>query len=161
MRSNCICMNIISPRSFLFRFFVPRWTESYVTQVPFVEAIGDLNLKKIGLFSSVLFAALLGACATSPPPAVTPTSTTAAEIMPPPAAPVVQEPTSPTVAAPVAPMTLEEAQKHLNLVGYKTGVPDGKMGPKTRAALRGYQKSKGLKVTGVLDESTIEKLSSQ
>lgn len=51
-----------------------------------------------------------------------------------------------------------DAQKKLNDQGYNTGTPDGKIGPRTRAAIRKYQKDKNLTVTGKLDESTLSHL---
>jgi peptidoglycan hydrolase-like protein with peptidoglycan-binding domain len=53
---------------------------------------------------------------------------------------------------------IQSAQTKLNDEGYKIGTPDGKLGPKTRAAIRKYQQDKNLKVTGKLDESTLSHL---
>jgi peptidoglycan hydrolase-like protein with peptidoglycan-binding domain len=56
------------------------------------------------------------------------------------------------------PDIVRAAQQKLNDEGYKSGTPDGKMGPVTGAAIRKYQQDKGLSVTGTLDESTLSHL---
>jgi peptidoglycan hydrolase-like protein with peptidoglycan-binding domain len=48
---------------------------------------------------------------------------------------------------------VKSAQQALNKHGAQL-VADGKMGPKTRAALKDFQKSNNLKVTGKLDSAT-------
>ena len=53
---------------------------------------------------------------------------------------------------------IKSAQTKLNDDGYKIGTPDGKLGPKTHAAIRKYQQDKNLQVTGQLDESTLSHL---
>jgi peptidoglycan hydrolase-like protein with peptidoglycan-binding domain len=53
---------------------------------------------------------------------------------------------------------IQAAQTKLNDEGYKLGTPDGKLGPRTRAAVRKYQQDKNLQVTGQLDESTLSHL---
>ncbi|MGQ9724108.1 MAG: peptidoglycan-binding protein [Tepidimonas sp.] len=60
---------------------------------------------------------------------------------------------SPQPAAGTA-LTLLEAQRKLNQLGYNVGAPDGKMGNKTRQALRAFQASRGLPQTGQLDAAT-------
>jgi peptidoglycan hydrolase-like protein with peptidoglycan-binding domain len=50
------------------------------------------------------------------------------------------------------------AQQALKDKGHDPGTIDGKMGPHTRAAVSGYQKAEGLKVTGRLDDDTRAKL---
>lgn len=45
-------------------------------------------------------------------------------------------------------------QKELNSIGYSTGGTDGIFGPKTEAAVKSFQKSKRLPVTGVYDRAT-------
>lgn len=47
-----------------------------------------------------------------------------------------------------------DAQRRLNELGYGVGTPDGKIGPKTAAALRAFQRDNGLEVTGRLDAAT-------
>ncbi len=56
-------------------------------------------------------------------------------------------------------MSLQSAQSKLNELGYKTGTPDGSMGPRTAAALRTFQKDRGLEQTGRLDAATSRELS--
>jgi peptidoglycan hydrolase-like protein with peptidoglycan-binding domain len=58
----------------------------------------------------------------------------------------------------VTPDVVRAAQKKLNNAGYDSGTPDGKIGPKTRAAIRKYQQDQNLTVTGKLDESTLSHL---
>ena len=47
-----------------------------------------------------------------------------------------------------------DAQKKLNANGYKVGTEDGKLGPRTRTALRKYQHDNNITESGTLDEST-------
>ncbi|MCS6810094.1 MAG: peptidoglycan-binding protein, partial [Tepidimonas sp.] len=68
------------------------------------------------------------------------------------AQPAAQPPSSPASAA--SGMTLLDAQRRLAALGYDVGKPDGKMGAKTRQALRAFQASKGLPQTGELDSAT-------
>ena len=58
----------------------------------------------------------------------------------------------------LTPEVVRAAQQSLNAKGYKSGVPDGKMGPVTRGAIRKYQQDKGIEETGKLDESTLTHL---
>ena len=58
----------------------------------------------------------------------------------------------------LTPDVVRAAQQSLNDKGYKSGTPDGKMGPVTRGAIRKYQQDKGLEETGTLDESTLTHL---
>lgn len=58
----------------------------------------------------------------------------------------------------LTPSVVRAAQQKLDDAGYKSGTPDGKLGPQTRAAIRKYQKDQSLAVTGTLDESTLSKL---
>ena len=52
-------------------------------------------------------------------------------------------------------MALQEALKK---AGENPGTADGKLGPKTRSALRAFQKKNKLKVTGRADKPTMAKL---
>ena len=47
--------------------------------------------------------------------------------------------------------TLEEVQSQLNALGYSCGDVDGDMGPRTRSAIRAFQKENYLPVTGEVD----------
>jgi lipoprotein-anchoring transpeptidase ErfK/SrfK len=51
-----------------------------------------------------------------------------------------------------------DAQVELARRGFSSGSIDGVVGPKTRAALRGFQASRGLPESGELDEATRERL---
>ncbi len=46
-------------------------------------------------------------------------------------------------------------QTALNARGYDAGPTDGALGPKTRAAIRGYQSAEGLPVTGQIDQTLL------
>src|SRR5262245_35009178 len=52
------------------------------------------------------------------------------------------------------PETLKQAQSKLSTAGFSPGPVDGKMGPKTQAALRDFQQSQGLQASGWLDPKT-------
>jgi len=47
-----------------------------------------------------------------------------------------------------------QAQERLHTAGFDPGPVDGSLGPQTRAALRRYQATHGLPVTGELDAAT-------
>lgn len=51
-----------------------------------------------------------------------------------------------------------EIQQALNAKGNDPGPIDGRMGPRTRSALKAFQEVSGLKATGRLDDQTIESL---
>jgi peptidoglycan hydrolase-like protein with peptidoglycan-binding domain len=53
------------------------------------------------------------------------------------------------------------AQQKLKDDGYYTGKIDGEDGPETQAAIKKYQQSQNLKVTGQLDKETCQKLGVQ
>ncbi|MBD9408120.1 peptidoglycan-binding protein [Acidovorax sp. ACV02] len=55
-------------------------------------------------------------------------------------------------------LSLRDAQARLNELGYNAGTPDGAMGGKTTAALRAFQKDKGLPPSGRLDAATAAEL---
>jgi peptidoglycan hydrolase-like protein with peptidoglycan-binding domain len=50
---------------------------------------------------------------------------------------------------------LERAQRFLHSRGLFRPQPDGHMSPATRAALKAFQKKRGLKITGTLDPQTL------
>ena len=56
-------------------------------------------------------------------------------------------------------LSLRDAQARLNELGYNAGTPDGAMGGKTTAALRAFQKDRGLAQSGRLDSATALELS--
>ncbi len=51
-------------------------------------------------------------------------------------------------------MSIKDIQIHLNSRGYDVGGIDGKMGPKTRAAIKSFQKDEGLSVDGIAGKNT-------
>jgi hypothetical protein len=53
---------------------------------------------------------------------------------------------------------VEDAQRRLVALGYKTGGIDGFAGPQTRASIRAFQKAKAIKVTGNLSPATVTAL---
>jgi peptidoglycan hydrolase-like protein with peptidoglycan-binding domain len=56
-------------------------------------------------------------------------------------------------------LSVAQAQIKLNALGFKVGAADGKIGAKTRAALKSFQRKHGIAVSGELDATTSEKLS--
>jgi peptidoglycan hydrolase-like protein with peptidoglycan-binding domain len=56
---------------------------------------------------------------------------------------------------------IKSLQHELKRAGYDPGVPDGKMGPATRQALRRFQEANNLPPTGAPDIPTLTKLLSQ
>ena len=55
-------------------------------------------------------------------------------------------------------LTMKQAQKRLNELGYDVGVPDGAGGSRTSNALRTFQQDQGLPVSGRLDQATMRHL---
>lgn len=108
----------------------------------------------------------LGACAgpanrpaADPPPAAAPAAPPPAAPASPPPAAAEPAPAAPEPAAqPAGPMSTAELQLVLTTLGYKPGPIDGKSGPRTREALKQFQKDAGLPVTGVLDAETTQRL---
>lgn len=54
--------------------------------------------------------------------------------------------------------TVREIQRRLAALGYYAGAVDGVVGPMTRAAVRGFQKSEGLATTGAADRALLRAL---
>lgn len=82
-----------------------------------------------------------------------------------PAAPGAPPPAPAPVAAPVAaaeaPATaadIQEAQHRLQALGYGPGPADGRLGPRTRAAVRAYQAQAGLAVNGDVTPDLLSRL---
>jgi peptidoglycan hydrolase-like protein with peptidoglycan-binding domain len=103
-------------------------------------------MKKTTIRIATLAAALLFGAATALP--LTTTSADAATQQKPAAAHVTKKKMVHKGSAAVKSM-----QEALNKNGAKLSV-DGKMGPKTRAALKSFQQGHGLKATGKLDAAT-------
>ena len=59
---------------------------------------------------------------------------------------------------PLARSQLRDLQTALNARGFASGTPDGVMGPATRAAIRGYQRSVGLAADGYPDVDLVRRL---
>jgi peptidoglycan hydrolase-like protein with peptidoglycan-binding domain len=57
-------------------------------------------------------------------------------------------------------MDVHAARRELRSRGYYSGPVDGVIGAGTEAALRAYQRDRGLKVTGRLDSPTVRSLTS-
>jgi hypothetical protein len=55
-------------------------------------------------------------------------------------------------------LSVEKAQKKLNQLGYRAGLEDGILGPRTRSALEEYQRANGLSETGELTKATAQSL---
>lgn len=56
-------------------------------------------------------------------------------------------------------LSVKQIQRALKNAGYYKGTIDGKMGPKTRMAIKEFQKDNGLRPDGIVGEKTAEKLS--
>jgi peptidoglycan hydrolase-like protein with peptidoglycan-binding domain len=56
------------------------------------------------------------------------------------------------------PSTIRKVQETLNARGFKAGTPNGVLGETTRSALRAFQKSESIAVTGRLNPRTLEHL---
>nr|WP_082437366.1 lytic murein transglycosylase [Acidovorax sp. SD340] len=63
--------------------------------------------------------------------------------------------------APPSRQQLQELQEALNRKGFAAGTPDGVMGPATRAALRGYQRSIGVVADGYPTVELLERLTAR
>ena len=60
--------------------------------------------------------------------------------------------------AQTAPWDIEDIQRRLTDVGYVAGEADGRLGPRTRAALRAFQADRGLEATGLPNGETVRAL---
>jgi membrane-bound lytic murein transglycosylase B len=60
--------------------------------------------------------------------------------------------------APLSLQTIEQVQTRLNELQFDAGLPDGIMGPNTRAALRDFQTASNLIADGYPDQRTLKKL---
>ncbi|HSF32002.1 MAG TPA: peptidoglycan-binding protein [Candidatus Tectomicrobia bacterium] len=67
----------------------------------------------------------------------------------------------PVVSAAFGDWRIAQAQERLKAVGFNPGFIDGVLGPRTRDALRRYQASRGLPITGMLDDTTRQALLSR
>lgn len=63
-----------------------------------------------------------------------------------------------TTSAPAGRERVREAQRLLNRLGYNAGTVDGLMGPRTRSAVRSFQQSNDLPVTGEVSQDLISAL---
>ena len=66
---------------------------------------------------------------------------------------------APAPAAEDKPRPLMQAQVVLDRLGFTPGVVDGKMGLSTVNAIKGFQESRGMEISGKLDEPTLQALS--
>ncbi|MCM8766332.1 MAG: peptidoglycan-binding protein, partial [Candidatus Omnitrophica bacterium] len=55
--------------------------------------------------------------------------------------------------------TIRNIQEALRRAGFYEGPVDGKLGPKTRQAIKDFQRSKGLRVDGIVGKKTWQELS--
>jgi peptidoglycan hydrolase-like protein with peptidoglycan-binding domain len=53
---------------------------------------------------------------------------------------------------------VKQAQEKLSAAGMNAGQADGKLGPKTQAAVKEFQQSKGIQGSGKLDQQTLAAL---
>lgn len=70
----------------------------------------------------------------------------------------VQQPSLPETAATAKRVSIKQVQQALVKAGYSPGPVDGRMGPKTRAAIRSLQQDKGREETGEIDWPTMDNL---
>ncbi|MEM5769249.1 MAG: TonB family protein [Bacillota bacterium] len=73
------------------------------------------------------------------------------------------KPVSSYIAVPISfqlftPTEIYEVQQKLNDLGFDSGEPDGTMNDRTKTAIMGFQRSKGLEPHGRLDQQTLEAL---
>src|SRR5215470_1665163 len=70
----------------------------------------------------------------------------------------IAQPLARSASPPSVASRVQQAQARLKAAGFDPGPPDGTLGPKTRDALRRYQRTKGLQATGELDAHTLDAL---
>jgi hypothetical protein len=100
-----------------------------------------------------------GTVVTTPPaaPVAAPAPATAPEPAPVVAATPAVEP-APKATTEINAATIARAQARLNALGYQAGTADGIAGNRTRQAIRQFQQSRGLAITGSLDTPTLSAL---
>lgn len=69
-----------------------------------------------------------------------------------------EQPMQKAVSAPIGKLSAKQIQTALKNAGYYTGAIDGKIGRKTRAAIKKFQAANGLKADGVVGKKTSEAL---
>ena len=69
-----------------------------------------------------------------------------------------QSQAQPQAAQSQNPELVKQAQEKLSAAGHDAGAADGMIGPKTQAALKEFQQSKGLEPSGQLDRQTLAEL---
>ena len=69
-----------------------------------------------------------------------------------------QSQAQPQAAQNQSPELVKQAQEKLSAAGHDAGEADGMIGPKTQAALKEFQQSKGLEPSGQLDRQTLAEL---
>lgn len=124
-------------------------------------------IRTSALIATALAAMLAGGVASAqttapaPSPSAAPPSTTQAAppSQPSTAAPSPSPGTQAGAGQSLSPDTIQSAQQALQQNGfYKSGKIDGKMGPKTREAIRSFQHAKGLQASGHLNPKTLSAL---
>jgi peptidoglycan hydrolase-like protein with peptidoglycan-binding domain len=65
-----------------------------------------------------------------------------------------QNPAPLTYTQPLTPQAIREVQQRLRQIGLYSGTPDGIWGPDSQAALERFQQSRGLQVTGQMNQAT-------
>jgi peptidoglycan hydrolase-like protein with peptidoglycan-binding domain len=63
-----------------------------------------------------------------------------------------------TYSQPLTPQAIKEVQQQLRQLGLYSGTPDGIWGPDSQAVLERFQQSRGLQVTGQLNQATVTSL---
>lgn len=97
----------------------------------------------------------------SAPRAASPASNDGFEAQARPVDPAAVVPMTRNLSRPASGNDVRQLQEQLRAAGFDPGASDGKFGPKTEAALRAYQQSRGLKVDGVAGPQTYAALGLQ